>query len=84
MMTQAEYNAKVQEIQSMWGDASRVEPYYSKEGALFLARFEVYWDGRWRGLGEQHNPMTPQATYEWDEDLEFRLRGAFAGALARS
>jgi hypothetical protein len=84
-MTQAEYNAKVQELQEMWGDASRVAPHISKDlQRVTHARFQVYWDGRWQTLGTQHNPFTPEATYEWDEELELRLRGSFADALAHS
>lgn len=83
-MTQAEYNAKVQELQAMWGDSSRVEAISSKGGTITQGWFQVYWDGRWHTLGRQRNPFTSEATYEWDENLELRLRGSFAGALAHS
>lgn len=85
-MTQAEYNAKVQELQSMWGDdASRIAPQISKDlKRVVVARFQVFWDGRWRTLGTQRDPFTPETAYEWDDDLELKLRSSFAGALAHS
>jgi len=82
-MTQAKYNTKVQELQEMWGDACRARPHYH-EGRLMRATFDVYWDGRWQTLGWQHNPMTPQVRYEWEDVLELELRGAFAAALIHS
>ena len=83
-MTQAEYNAKVQELQSMWGNASSFGTHHDKSGRMTEAFFQVYWDGWYRVLGRQKNPFTPEVTYEWDEVLELALRGAFADALAHS
>jgi hypothetical protein len=84
-MTQAEYNAKVQELQAMWGDASRIGTHYDrKTGEITEAYFQVYWDGHWRTLGRQKQPFQPDSTYEWSEVIEMELRGAFAGALMHS
>lgn len=83
-MTREEYNAKVQELQAMWGDASRVEAARSKGGTITESYFQVYWDGRWHTLGNQRDPFTSEASYEWDETRELKLRGLFAGALIHS
>ena len=83
-MTQAEYNAKVQELQAMWGDASSFGTHHDKHGQMTMAFFQVYWDGVHHVLGRQRKPLMPDSTYEWDEDAEMLLRGSFAGALAHS
>lgn len=85
-MTQTEYNAKLQEMQRMWpGCANRVcTDTDSKTGRIHQAYFQIYLDGQWHTLGRQHDPFTPEATYEWWDDLEHRLCGAFAGALMHS
>ena len=83
-MNRDEYNAKVQELQAMWGDKSRVMPSHGVSDKLVAAYFEVYWDGRWHQLGCQRNPFTPGASYEWCEGDEIRLCGEFAAALIHS
>ncbi len=84
-MTRDEYNAKVQELQAMWGDAARIGTYRDpKTGQITEAYFQVYWDGFWRLLGRQYMPFTPEARYEWWEPVELELRGYFAGALMHS
>jgi hypothetical protein len=82
-MTQSEYNAKLQELQAMWGDDCRIHRQWKGE-ELTAALFQVYWDGHWRTLGRQKLPFTDATTYEWEDVLELELRGSFAGALARS
>lgn len=83
-MTRDEYNAKVQELQQMWGDMSRIRVSHGVTNQIQAAYFEVYWDGQWRTLGVQRRPFTPETTYEWGEPEEMRLRGSFAGALIHS
>lgn len=84
-MNQAEYNAKVQEIQAMWPpEATRIQIFHSRVQEITSSHFQVYWDGQWHTLGSQRNPFTYQATYEWHDVLELKLRGAFAGALIHS
>lgn len=82
-MTQAEYNAKVQEMQQMWGDAAHILTNH-RDGKLVSADFAVYWDGRLHNLGRQEKPFTPETTYSWNETLELELRGKFAAALIHS
>lgn len=83
-MTRDEYNAKVQELQAMWGDMARIRPSHGVSGKIEAAYFEVYWDGHWRTLGVQRYPFTPETSYRWDELEERHLRGSFAGALIHS
>lgn len=84
-MNQANYNAKVQELQMMWGpDACRIRRHHDWKNILKRATFEVYWDGHWHILGTQFDPFTNQTRYEWDEEKELKLRGAFAGELMHS
>lgn len=83
-MTQAEYNAKVQEIQVMWGDENcRFWTHRSQEGVLRSVDFQVSFDG-WHTLGTQHEPFTGEYWYEWCDLVELKLRGAFAGAAIHS
>jgi hypothetical protein len=82
-MTRDEYNAKVQELQAMWGDACKVNGHYYKE-KLERSTFCVFWDGWWHVLGVEDHPFTPEASYQWSDALELRLRGEFASALMHS
>lgn len=83
-MTQAEYNAKVQELQAMWGDASKLRTHHDKDGALTSVSFEVYWDSHWHRIGWQDRPFKPDTAYYWNETVELRLRGEFARELMHS
>lgn len=83
-MTRDEYNAKVQYWQETCGDNSRIRPVVGKDGTIHYAEFDVHWDGRWHNLGKQHNPMTPNARYEWNEHEELRISARAADALVRS
>jgi len=84
MMTRDEYNAKVQELQYMWGDMSRVRPSYGVSDKLQAAYFEVYWDGQWHQLGVQRYPFTDRVSYEWNDGEDINMRAKFADALVRS
>lgn len=85
-MTQAEYNAKIQEMQRMWpGDSHRIRTHTdSKTGHIYQTYFQIYWDGCWYTLGQQYEPFTPEVRYEWWDVVEYKLRGKFADALIHS
>lgn len=87
-MTRDEYNARIQAIQKMWpAGATRIDKEYDTRGrapVLKRAVFEVYWSGRWHSLGWETDPLTTAARRGWNETLELKLRGAFAGELMKS
>lgn len=84
-MTQAEYNAKVQEMQAMWpAEAHRIDTTRDREGFITCAYFQVSWDGAWQTVGGQRNPFRDDTTYFWYEDDAMRLQGQFAASVAHS
>ena len=90
-MQQAEYNAKVQDMQRFCISAGlqhRVRPVYvssvidDKVPELSAARFEVFY-GDWRLIGEQTYPMQPTAAYFYREDQDTMLRAEVARDLSQ-
>ena len=89
-MTRSEYNSNVQTMQEMFAE-HRVRPIYATgtnpsfpKGELLEAVFEVYWDGKWHALGIERLPMSDKTERQWDENLEYKLRGQFADSLSHS
>lgn len=85
-MTQAEYNAAVQDMQSFCISAGlddRVRPVYVNSVVkddppiLHAAVFEVFY-ATWREIGRQTAPMTPEVLYDYDFTADAKLRAEVA------
>ncbi len=85
-MTQAEYNAAVQDMQRFCLSAGlddRVRPVYVNSvvndgyPALYAAVFEVFYT-TWREIGRQTNPMTSRVLYDYDFMADTKLRSEVA------
>ena len=90
-MQQAEYNAKVQDMQRFCISAglnNRVRPQYGKSKIspdlpeLEAAYFEVFYV-EWRRLGTQYHPMSPRADYIYEETEDMKLRAEVARDLSQ-
>lgn len=88
-MQQAEYNAKVQDMQRFCLSANlqfRVRPDYAESvinpPELAVARFEVFY-GDWRELGYQSKPMHPDASYNYDDIEDMKVRAEVARDLSQ-
>jgi hypothetical protein len=88
-MDRAEYNSLVQDMQRFCISANllhRVRPVYVKSvlndaPTLHQSRFEVYY-GKWRGVGREDRPMTPQVQFDYDEIEDARIRAEVASDLS--
>jgi hypothetical protein len=90
----ATYNANVQRVQreaTLWGMQHRVRANYTKPDTLrsrdhtprlYGATFEVFWD-RWRTIGAELDPMTPECRREWSEDVWAAICHQAAAELAK-
>lgn len=77
---QAEYNAKVQDMQRFCiecGLQHRVRSAGVEGEKIRSAYFEVYYNG-WRVLGIQTDPMTPQTTYSYFDQIDAETRAEVA------
>lgn len=86
-MQQAEYNAKVQDMQRFCEATNlqhRVRPSYIGEQSprLIAAYFEVFY-GDWRTVGSQQHPMKPEATFDYSDEEDMAIRAEVARDLSR-
>lgn len=79
-VSHVDYNKRLQDMQDFC-IAAGLEHRVRADGDLRASHFDVYWDGRWRNVGFELRPMTPDRICAYSDVEDARIRYQAVGSI---